>query len=74
VGACVTLTLEDGSRRMAFVHRDGSYLSGHERGVRFGLGARRAVALEVRWPDGSTTRRELAEGEGEGRLVVRASG
>jgi len=70
VGACVTLTLDDGSRRVAFVHRDGSYLSGHERGVRFGLGARKAVAVEVRWPDGTATRRELAEGDGEARLVI----
>jgi len=74
VGARVTLILDDGSRRTACVHRDGSYLSGHERGVRFGLGARRATAVELRWPDGTQTRRELQPGEGEGRLVIRPKG
>ncbi len=60
VGARVTLTLDDGSERVAFVHRDGSYLSGHERGVRFGLGERRAVRVAVDWPDGGRTERVLA--------------
>jgi hypothetical protein len=62
VGARVTLVLDDGSRRVAFVHRDGSYLSGHERGVRFGLGERRAVEVEVRWPDGTESRQAVDGG------------
>jgi enediyne biosynthesis protein E4 len=74
VGAQVTLTLDDGSVRTAFVHRDGSYLSGHERGVRFGLGARQAVEVSVRWPDGKELFRPLGPGEGEGRLVIRRDG
>jgi hypothetical protein len=59
-GARVTLTLDDGATRVAFVHRDGSHLSGHERGVRFGLGAPRVVRVEVARPDGTLTERALA--------------
>jgi len=71
VGARVTLRLDDGSERTAWVHRDGSYLSGHERGAWFGLGTRRAESVVVRWPDGKETSRSLREGAGEGLLTVR---
>jgi hypothetical protein len=60
VGARVTLTLDDGSRRVRFVRRGSSYLSGHAPGVRFGLGARRPVSLTVDWPDGQRTERPLS--------------
>jgi hypothetical protein len=51
------------------VHRDGSYLSGHERGVRFGLGTRRPARVVVSWPDGRRTERSVAAGE-ESPLVI----
>jgi enediyne biosynthesis protein E4 len=53
VGARVTLAFEDGGSAVATVRAGSSYLSGHERGVRFGLGARKAASLSVRWPDGT---------------------
>ena len=62
VGARVTLTLEDGSRRVRFVRRGSSYLSGHAPGVRFGLGGGRPVSLTVDWPDGRQTTRSVSAG------------
>ncbi|MBM3985995.1 MAG: hypothetical protein FJ296_09965, partial [Planctomycetes bacterium] len=73
VGARVTLTLDDGGKRIAFVHRDGSYLSGHERGVRFGLGERRAVRVTVDWPDGASSQVEPVPDSPQA-LVVRRNG
>jgi hypothetical protein len=69
VGARVTVTLDDATLLTAFVHRDGSYLSGHERGVRFGLGARRPWSLAVDWPDGRQTIRQL-KGDETSPLVI----
>jgi hypothetical protein len=73
VGARVELLLDDGTLRTGFAHRDGSYLSGHERGVRFGLGTRRPVRLVVSWPDGRRTERTLA-GDEVGPLLVSPDG
>jgi hypothetical protein len=62
VGARITLRLDDGSDRVRVVRSGSSYLSGHERGVRFGLGARRAVALRVLWPDGTSSSHAVGDG------------
>jgi len=55
VGARITLRLDDDSELVRTVRTGSSYLSGNERGARFGLGPRRAVALRIEWPDGTTS-------------------
>jgi hypothetical protein len=55
VGARITLRFDDDTELVRTVRAGCSYLSGHERGVRFGLGTRRAVALRIEWPDGTTS-------------------
>jgi len=46
------------------VASSGSFLSVHDQRLQFGLGdARRADVVEVRWPDGSTTRLEDVEAD-----------
>jgi len=54
-GTRVALTLDDGRVRRAVVRLGASYLSGHEDGVRFGLGDARAERLDVTWPCGRAT-------------------
>lgn len=55
VGSRVTLTLDDGSSRMAEVCAGSGYLSQSTNVLFFGLGEKRTVkSVAVRWPDGST--------------------
>ena len=61
VGARVTLRFEDGSTRTAEVQSGSSYLSQSSATLLFGLGREsRSGEVEVRWPDGRTTRAPLA--------------
>ncbi len=59
LGAVVRLELDDGSTRRATVRNGSSYLSGHARGVRFGLGAANAQRVTVTWPDQTTSAHDV---------------
>jgi hypothetical protein len=53
IGARITLTLPDASRRSAVASAAGSYMSSNDRRVHFGLGAAETVAsVEILWPSG----------------------
>lgn len=54
IGARVTLTLADGSRRWQLVKTGSSYLSQSELPLTFGLGASAPRSLDVAWPGGAT--------------------
>jgi hypothetical protein len=57
VGARVTLVRSDGVRQTAEVSAGGGYLSQQSPTLGFGLGpAARAESIEVRWPDGKSSR------------------
>jgi hypothetical protein len=61
IGARVTLTLADGSRRWQMVKTGSSYLSQSELPLTFGLGASAVPRnLEIRWPGGPTETVELS--------------
>lgn len=54
IGAEVTITLPDGSRRLATVTTTSSYQSASDPRVHFGLGAAgRLSEVEIRWPSGT---------------------
>ncbi len=56
-GAVVTAVLPGGRRLVDEIQAGGSYLSSEDPRAHFGLGkATKLQALEVRWPDGKTTR------------------
>ena len=68
LGALITLTLDDGSRRVAPVLRGYSYQSSNDPRAHFGLGQHRRVeAVGVLWPDG---RRERFRVPGVDRVLV----
>jgi hypothetical protein len=57
VGALVTVVRSDGLRQTAEVQAGGGYLSQQPATLWFGLGPTANVAaVEVRWPDGETSR------------------
>ena len=71
VGARVTLTTEKGVRQMAEVSAGGGWLSQTAARRVFGLGRLSGrVSIEVRWPDGQTTRHET--GVDAGRVELRS--
>ncbi|MGQ0552397.1 MAG: CRTAC1 family protein [Planctomycetota bacterium] len=55
VGARVTLRFTDGHEETGWARLGSSYLSGHQRGVHFGLGARTPDTARIDWPDGRST-------------------
>ncbi len=57
IGARVTLTAS-GRSQHAEVRGGGSYLSQNDLRVRFGLGQAEIATVDVRWPNGQTTRQE----------------
>jgi Na+-transporting NADH:ubiquinone oxidoreductase subunit NqrB len=58
-GAVVTATLDDGRKLVREVQAGSSYLSSEDPRVHFGLGKAASVArLTIRFPNGTTTRRE----------------
>jgi hypothetical protein len=62
IGAVVTATA--GTLRMMRLVRSGtSYISQDDMRQHFGLGAATEADLEVRWPDGTTTRRERVKAD-----------
>jgi hypothetical protein len=68
LGARVGIGLKDGSWRWRQVRSDGSYASGNDPRVLFGLGsAGEAARVRVQWPDGSM---EEAPVEGSNRWVT----
>jgi hypothetical protein len=69
LGAIVTLVLDDGTRRVAPVLSGHGYQSSHDPRAHFGLGAHVAVAVEIRWPDGSSERFETPGVQGDLALV-----
>jgi hypothetical protein len=56
VGSRVTVIRSDGIRQTAEVHAGGGYLSQQPATLWFGVGTATLTAVEVRWPDGKTTR------------------
>jgi enediyne biosynthesis protein E4 len=80
IGARVTLTLSDGSRRWQMVKSGSSYLSQSELPLTFGLGASDSVRrLEIAWPggaiesvDGANANEMLTIEEGRG-IVARSA-
>jgi hypothetical protein len=56
VGALVTATLADGRTATRLVTRGDSYLGSSSPWLHFGTGAALDVDVEVRWPDGATSR------------------
>ena len=70
VGARVTLTLNDGTRQTAQVDAGSSYLSQSSSTLFFGLGRdRNATTIEVRWPNGTTTK--TSPGTEERQITVK---
>jgi hypothetical protein len=58
IGSRVSLVRNDGVRQTAEVQAGGGYLSQQSPTLWFGLGETAQIAsIEVRWPDGSTTKR-----------------
>ena len=61
-GAWVTVEHADGSKQVREVYAGGSYLSQSGSDLHFGLGSiPRVKAVEVRWPNGKTSRHPLAD-------------
>ena len=58
VGARVTIRLSDGSAQTDEVRAGGGYLSQSSPTLLFGCHGARVVAIEVRWPDGLSSRHE----------------
>ncbi len=69
LGTRVTLTFASGEVRHAWVRSDGNYLSGHEGGVRFGLGTGVPSRLMIHWPDGELTTRDVSVNESVIRIT-----
>jgi hypothetical protein len=64
IGSRVTLVRSDGIRQTAEVQAGGGHLSQQPDRLWFGLGPRaEAASIEVRWPDGTTSRRSIRPDE-----------
>ena len=63
-GARVTAETSDGQRQMMEISAGSGYLSQSAPALFFGGGGARVTNLNVRWPDGSTTRHPVKEGQG----------
>jgi hypothetical protein len=63
-GARVTVTRSDGRKQTAEVHAGSGYLSQQSPSLWFGLGSNARIAsIDVRWPDGQSTRHTPKAGE-----------
>jgi hypothetical protein len=68
IGSRVTVRLDDGSKQTAEIYGGDGYLSQSSPELSFGIvSGRRAIAVDVRWPDGQLNSVEPAA---EGRLVT----
>ena len=81
IGAKVTVTAADGTRRWSTVKSGSSYCSQSELPVTFGFGSTTGrLKVEVRWPSGrvdtvdAQTDERIAVREGQGRVAEPASG
>jgi enediyne biosynthesis protein E4 len=53
LGALITATLSDGTKRVRHCHTDGSYMSASDVRVHLGLGTTSVTDLTIRWPSGT---------------------
>jgi hypothetical protein len=67
-GSVVLVTTESGVELRAYSDPSGSYLSASSPVLHFGLGSERAKTVEVRWPSGLRTVREIKNSNTEVRL------